>query len=121
MVRLIALTLSLSLLLGCLESSELTAVEAGQELVVVTRNTPTTYFFDGDRASGFDYSLVKRFAQQHGMTLRIKVAFSLPELFDMLERGDRAPNFFLPDQRDIVINLNDKARGGPLFVLLYPT
>ena len=88
MVRLIALTLSLSLLLGCLESSELTAVEAGQELVVVTRNTPTTYFFDGDRASGFDYSLVKRFAQQHGMTLRIKVAFSLPELFDMLEQGE---------------------------------
>ncbi|NDH39556.1 MAG: membrane-bound lytic murein transglycosylase MltF [Gammaproteobacteria bacterium] len=88
MVRLIALTLSLSLLLGCLESSELTPVEAGQELVVVTRNTPTTYFFDGDRASGFDYSLVKRFAQQHGMTLRIKVAFSLPELFDMLERGE---------------------------------
>ena len=88
MVRLIALTLSLSLLLGCLESSELTPVEAGQELVVVTRNTPTTYFFDGDRASGFDYSLVKRFAQQHGMTLRIKVAFSLPELFDMLEQGE---------------------------------
>ena len=88
MVRLIALTLSLSLLMGCLESSELTPVEAGQELVVVTRNTPTTYFFDGDRASGFDYSLVKRFAQQHGMTLRIKVAFSLPELFDMLEQGE---------------------------------
>lgn len=88
MVRLIALTLSLSLLLGCLESSELTPVEAGQELVVVTRNTPTTYFFDGDRASGFDYSLVKRFAQQNGMTLRIKVAFSLPELFDMLEQGE---------------------------------
>jgi len=88
MVRLIALTLSLSLLLGCLESSELTPVEAGQELVVVTRNTPTTYFFDGDRPSGFDYSLVKRFAQQHGMTLRIKVAFSLPELFDMLEQGE---------------------------------
>lgn len=44
-----------------------------------------------------------------------------PRLDDMLERGDRAANFFLPDQRDIVINLNDKARGGPLFVLLYPT
>ena len=88
MVRLITLIFSLSLLLGCLESSELTSVEAGQELVVVTRNTPTTYFFDGDRASGFDYSLVKRFAQQQDMTLRIKVAFSLPELFDMLEQGE---------------------------------
>lgn len=44
-----------------------------------------------------------------------------PVLEDLLERGDRAPNFFLPDQRDVVINLADKARGGPLFVLLFPT
>lgn len=44
-----------------------------------------------------------------------------PALEDLLERGDRAPNFFLPDQRDIIINLADKARGGPLFVLLFPT
>ena len=46
---------------------------------------------------------------------------STPKLENMLERGDRAPNFFLPDQRDVVINLNDKAQGGPLFILLYPT
>lgn len=46
---------------------------------------------------------------------------SAPRLDDMLERGDRCPNFFLPDQRDVVINLNDKARGGPLFVLIAPT
>lgn len=44
-----------------------------------------------------------------------------PVLEDLLERGDRVPNFFLPDQRDVVINLADKARGGPVFVLLFPT
>ncbi|NKB50492.1 MAG: redoxin domain-containing protein [Alphaproteobacteria bacterium] len=38
-----------------------------------------------------------------------------------LTLGDRAPNVFLPDQRDITISLHDKARGGPIFVLLYPT
>ena len=38
-----------------------------------------------------------------------------------LTRGDRAPNVFLPDQRDIIISLHDKTRGGPIFVLLYPT
>jgi peroxiredoxin/predicted 2-oxoglutarate/Fe(II)-dependent dioxygenase YbiX len=38
-----------------------------------------------------------------------------------LTSGDRAPNVFLPDQRDIIISLYDKARGGPIFVLLYPT
>ncbi len=44
-----------------------------------------------------------------------------PELSDLLETGDRIPNFFLPDQRGVVINLADKSRGGPVFVLLFPT
>ena len=38
-----------------------------------------------------------------------------------LTPGDRAPNVFLPDQRDVIISLHDKARGGSIFVLLYPT
>ena len=60
----------------------------GDEVVVVTRNTPTTYYFQGDRASGFEYGLIKAFAQEYDMSVRIKVAFSLPELFDMLARGE---------------------------------
>lgn len=39
----------------------------------------------------------------------------------LLTLGDRAPNLFLADQRDVVISLNDKVRGGPVLVLLYPT
>ncbi len=38
-----------------------------------------------------------------------------------LTPGDRMPNLFLTDQRDVIISLNDKSRGGPIFVLLYPT
>ena len=33
--------------------------------------------------------------------------------------GDRAPNFFLADHRDIIISLYDKVKGGPIVVLLY--
>ena len=40
---------------------------------------------------------------------------STPKLEDLLERGDRAPNFFLPDQRDIIINLNVK-----IYIILPP-
>jgi peroxiredoxin/predicted 2-oxoglutarate/Fe(II)-dependent dioxygenase YbiX len=43
------------------------------------------------------------------------------EVRQQLIPGDRAPNVFLPDQRDIVINLQDKSLGGPIFILLYPT
>ena len=75
------------LLQACFDSPTLSPMEPGEELVVVTRNTPTTYYFEGDRASGFEYALVKRFAREHDMQLRIKVAFSLPEVFDLLENG----------------------------------
>ena len=73
---------------GCTDTTELAPLETVDELVVVTRNTPTTYYFDGDRASGFDYALVKQFALEQGLSLRIKVAFSLPELFEMLATGE---------------------------------
>ena len=55
---------------------------------MLTRNTPTTYYFEGDNEAGLDYALVRAFAEQNGMTLRVKVAFSLPELFAMLDRGE---------------------------------
>ena len=73
---------------GCSDSADLPPLGEARELIVLTRNTPTTYYFDGDRASGFDYALAKQFAQQHNQRLRIKVAFSLPELFTMLENGE---------------------------------
>lgn len=38
-----------------------------------------------------------------------------------LTRGDRAPNFFLADHRDIVISLNDKVKGGLIVIFFYPT
>jgi membrane-bound lytic murein transglycosylase F len=60
----------------------------GEELVVVTRNSPTTYYFQGDRASGFEYGLIKAFAREYDMSVRVKVAFSLPELFNMLANGE---------------------------------
>lgn len=38
-----------------------------------------------------------------------------------LTRGDRAPDFFLPDRRDVVISLYDKVKGGPIVLFFYPT
>ena len=88
MLRLVLLFFLLTgLLSGCTDNSELASPESGDELVVVTRNTPTTYYFAGDRASGFDYALIRQFAREHNLSLRIKVAFSLPEVFDMIASG----------------------------------
>ncbi|MSO71126.1 MAG: redoxin domain-containing protein [Alphaproteobacteria bacterium] len=37
-----------------------------------------------------------------------------------LEPGERAPDFFLPDQRDIHISLYDKVKGGPIVIVFLP-
>ncbi len=38
-----------------------------------------------------------------------------------LTRGDRAPNFFLADHRDVIISLYDKVKGGPIIIFFYPS
>lgn len=35
----------------------------------------------------------------------------------LLQPGDRGPNFFLADQRDLVVSLYDKAKGGPILIV----
>ena len=41
----------------------------GEEVVVVTRNTPTTYYFEGDRASGFEHGLIRASVSYTHLTL----------------------------------------------------
>ncbi len=36
-----------------------------------------------------------------------------------LEPGERVPNIFLPDQRDIIVSLYDKVKGGPILLFFY--
>lgn len=38
-----------------------------------------------------------------------------------LTQGDRMPTINLPDQHADIINTSDKARGGPIFIMLYPS
>ena len=59
------------------------------ELVVLTRFSPTTYYYDADGApTGLEYDLVRRFAQAQGWTVRFELAASLEELFARLQRGE---------------------------------
>ena len=72
---------------ACERPTVLGDLEPGGELVVVTRNGPTTYYLGPDEPAGFDYELAKGFADSLDMSLRVKVAFSIEEVFDILARG----------------------------------
>lgn len=72
---------------GCAEEpSTLERVQAEGVLRVITRNSPATYFQDRNGETGFEYELVKRFADDLGLELKIETADNLDELFASLSK-----------------------------------
>lgn len=76
----------LFLMLGaCVEKpSTLERVKEDGVLRVITRNSPATYFQDRNGETGFEYELVKRFADDLGVKLEIETADNIDEMFDQL-------------------------------------
>ena len=92
----LTLTLQRWLLLSCAASlfvllnacskppTTLERIKADGVLHVITRNSPSTYFQDRNGETGFEYELVKQFADQLGVTLNIETADNLEQLFSRL-------------------------------------
>lgn len=57
-------------------------------LRVATLYGPTSYFTYRDQEMGIDYEMASRFAKDNKMTLQIKVATSVPQMLEMLKKGD---------------------------------
>ncbi len=74
-------------LVGCTPGPVPSPEESG-ELVVVTRNSPTTYFLDSaGRPSGFEHDLVSDFAARNGWKARFVLADDLESLFETVATG----------------------------------
>lgn len=58
------------------------------ELVMLTRNTPSTYVQDDSAASGFEYDLASAFAGQLGVSLRVETAGTIDQLFQRLRSSN---------------------------------
>lgn len=88
----VALCLSLTLLpilSACEgEGDALQRIQSRGELIVATRNSPTTYYLDRDGPNGFEYALASLLAEDLGVELRIELAFTLDGLFERLTRGE---------------------------------
>lgn len=79
------------LLAGCTEPPVPSTLERVQEsgvLRVVSRNSPSTYFQDRNGETGFEYEMVKRFADELGVELKIETADNLNDLFLRLNQKD---------------------------------
>jgi membrane-bound lytic murein transglycosylase F len=58
------------------------------ELVVLTRESPTTYYLDAEgKPAGFEYDLVSEFAKEQGWTLKLEIAKDVDSLIDQMARS----------------------------------
>jgi membrane-bound lytic murein transglycosylase F len=70
------------------EPSHLQKVKANGELVVITRNSATTYYEGPNGPTGMEYDLVKGFANELGVQIRLIVAPTLSEVLSNLVNGE---------------------------------
>ncbi|MEH6568604.1 MAG: membrane-bound lytic murein transglycosylase MltF [Halioglobus sp.] len=73
---------------GCESGDALDRIKAEGELVIVTRNSPTTYYEDKNSPTGFEYALAKRLADELEVELVMKPEFSLGAIFRKLRRNE---------------------------------
>ncbi|MBE0484185.1 MAG: membrane-bound lytic murein transglycosylase MltF [Bacterioplanes sp.] len=65
--------------------TELDRILESQELVMITRNAPTTFYEDRSGLTGYEYELAKAFADYLGVELRVVVADHLTDLFTQVD------------------------------------
>ncbi len=77
------------LLAGCNQGdSKLDRVNQAGELVVITVNSPTTYYEGADNHAGFEYDMAKAFANYLGVDLRLNVVKQFGDVIPELLAGN---------------------------------
>lgn len=76
------------LLAGCAPNdSKLERVRAAGELVVITVNSPTTYYEGADQEVGLEYDMTKAFADYLGVKHRVVVVKQFADVLPALQKG----------------------------------
>jgi len=73
---------------ACSNDQRLNRILNDGELVVATRNAPTTYYEGRDGLAGFEYELIQGFAKHLGVKPRFVVKENLGEIMPLLEQGE---------------------------------
>lgn len=79
------------------------------KLTVLAENSSTTYFIYRGKKMGFEYEILKMFAEELGVELEIKVVKNLDSLIQMLDNGEGdliACNYTVTKERSRVINFS---------------
>lgn len=81
------LILTLLTLTGCSQPSTLQEIRNEGVLHVITRVAPSIYYEGREGPTGYDYELVKLFAEELGVELRLRIAEDNTEVLSVLSRN----------------------------------
>lgn len=84
----IVIVITLICLTACTDRQRLDRVLSDSELVVVTRNAPTTYYEGRDGETGLEYELTQAFAEHLGVKPRYIIKDTASEILASLESGE---------------------------------
>jgi membrane-bound lytic murein transglycosylase F len=68
-------------------TTDLPAILKKGKLVVLAENSSTSYFIYRGKKMGFEYELLKEFADELGLELEVKVVHNLDDMVSMLNKG----------------------------------
>ncbi|MDH5484819.1 MAG: membrane-bound lytic murein transglycosylase MltF [Gammaproteobacteria bacterium] len=77
-----------SLLLSGYSDTTIDTLRQQGELIVLTRNAPTTWYEGRDGPAGPEYDLVTKFAEQHNLKVRFKILNSIDEIINAIRAGE---------------------------------
>ena len=97
--------------------SILEQIQMQNELIVISRNGPTTYYEGPKGPSGFEYKLVKRFADYLGVELRILVP---PNFSDILPLTALGNVHLAAAGLTVTENRKKQVRFGPVYQMITP-
>jgi membrane-bound lytic murein transglycosylase F len=90
--------------------SDLPEILTNGKLTVLIENSSTSYFIYKEKKMGFEYELLKLFADEIGVRLDVKVVNNLDDLIPMLNRGEGdliACNYTITKERSKKINFSE--------------
>ncbi len=70
------------------ERRDWSQIKASGRIRMLTVNNPASYFMWRGELMGFDYELMKAFANKHNLHLAVVLKNSIPELFEALKKGE---------------------------------
>ncbi len=82
------LLLAATLLLAACDDKDIDDLKKQGELVVLTRNAPTTWYQGRDGEAGFEYDLVQSFAKANNLKVRFKVIDNFESLLRSIKAGE---------------------------------